>query len=376
MKKEGSRILVIDDNPKNLDVLSDLFEQENFSILFALDGESGVQRAELGQPKLILLDIMMPGIDGFETCRRLKANALTRNIPVIFMTALSETSDKVHGFQLGAIDYITKPFQPEEVLARIHTHLTIQDLQEELRRNNLKLQASLEREKELNVLKSRFLSIASHEFRTPLTAIRMTANTMKRYRERMSEEKHVAGLERIESAVMQLTKMLDDVLLLSKVDAEIHEFVPQRMDVKKLCLCLVEEFDAFSEETHTIHFSSCGSDFHLSADPKLLRHILSNLLSNALKYSPVGSSVYVKLERSNERIIFRVVDEGIGIGEHDKKSLFSAFQRGENVGEIPGSGLGLTMTKQFVELHGGTIECESELDKGTTFTVSLPVEHV
>ena len=167
MDKDVSRILVIDDNPKNLDVLSDLFDRENFAVLFALDGKSGIQRAKIGQPELILLDIMMPGIDGFEPCRRLKADAITRNIPVIFMTALSETPDKIQGFKLGAVDYITKPFQPEEVLARIHTHLKIQHLQEELLRNNLELQAALERERELNTLKSRFISIASHEFRSP-----------------------------------------------------------------------------------------------------------------------------------------------------------------------------------------------------------------
>lgn len=372
MSDESARILVIDDNPKNLDVLSELLDKGNFVLLFALDGKSGLQRAESGQPDLILLDIMMPGVDGFETCRQLKANNTTKDIPVIFMTALAETADKIKGFALGAVDYITKPIQPEEALARITTHLKIQRLQQDLRLRNEELQAALEREKELNTLKSRFISIASHEFRTPLASISVAADVLKRYHDRMSEEKKAASLERIQKTVKQLTTMLDDVLLLSKVETETYEFKPQPTHVKNICQCVMEEIKTMSAETHTIVFSGTGEHVQASVDPKLLRHILSNLLSNAVKYSPAESTIHFELAQDKKNLLFRFRDEGIGISEEEQHQLFDAFRRGTNVGDIEGVGLGLSIVKQFVELHGGTISVESEVNKGTTFTVIIP----
>ena len=136
----GGVILIVDDTPTNLGMLCDFLTASGFEVLVAVDGESAIEQAVYAQPNLILLDILMPGIDGFETCRRLKANPSTQHIPVIFMTALSETGDKVKGFQVGAVDYVTKPIQPEEVLARITNHLTIQNLQNQLQKQNLQLQ--------------------------------------------------------------------------------------------------------------------------------------------------------------------------------------------------------------------------------------------
>lgn len=373
MSDEDPRILVIDDNPKNLNVLAELLDRQDFVVLFALDGISGLQRAESGQPDLILLDVMMPGLDGFETCRQLKTNDNTRDIPVIFMTALSDVEDKVKGFASGAVDYITKPIQPEEVLSRVNAHLKIQRLQQDLHKRNEELQASLERERELNKLKSRFISIASHEFRSPLAAIQLTTDALERYGERMSDEKKLSSFERIKSTVKLMNDMLNDILMLSKVGAETFEFSPEPTDVENLCQCIAEEFTLMSEESHKILFSATGEHFQVSVDPKLLRHILVNLLSNAIKYSPAGSSISFELIRKREDVTFCVKDQGIGISKEDQQHLFDAFRRGANVGEITGTGLGLSIVKQFVQLHGGTISVESEVDKGTTFTVFIPI---
>ena len=367
------RILVIDDNPRNLDVLAELLDKQDLVVLFALDGQSGVQRAEDGQPDLILLDIMMPGIDGFETCRQLKLNARTKDIPVIFMTALADTADKIKGFQFGAVDYITKPIQAEEVLARIHTHLKIKRLQQDLSTKNYELQKAFRREKELNTLKSRFISIASHEFRTPLATIQITADSIKRYGERMSAEKKAACLERIKSAVKRMNTLLNDVLLLSRVETEIHEFNPTPTDVKILCEQVLHDFRSMSEESHSISVSMRGQDFQMMVDPKLLHYILSNLLSNAMKYSPPNSQISVDLIREDQTLRLRIQDQGIGISEDDQRHLFDAFHRGTNVGEVSGTGLGLSIVKQFVDLHDGTITVESTLNQGTTFTVVFPV---
>ncbi len=388
MNSEQPVILVVDDNPTNLDILFSIFEKTDFVVSFVTDGKRGLELANSDIPDLILLDVMMPGIDGFEVCRRLKGDDTTRDIPVIFMTARTETADKVKGFQVGAVDYITKPIQPEEVLARMNTHLTIQRLQKNLRtRNdelhtslerekalNQELQEALEREKDLNHLKSRFISIASHEFRSPLSLIGITTNMLKRYFNRMSDTKRTEHLESIEQEVARMTDILNNILVITKAEAGNFQFHPQTINMKAFCENLAERFTLMSEAAHSMSFSAQGGDFQMAADPSLLEPVISNLLSNAIKYSPQGGTIDFTLIREPDQVVFHISDQGLGIAEDDQAHLFDSFYRGENVTDIQGSGLGLSIVKQFVELHGGTISVESAVNQGTTFTVSLPVQ--
>ena len=365
-------VLVVDDNPANLNLLFDLLDEAGFEVLVSQNGKSALKRATNAHPDIILLDVMMPGINGFETCEQLKANEATKDIPIIFMTALSSTEDKVKGLQLGAVDYIAKPIQAEEVLARVRTHLTIQRLQRDLRKKNEELAALLDQEKELNRLKSRFVSMVSHEFKTPLTTISLSNNLLKRYGERMSPEQKLEELQVIERTVEHMSELLENVLMVSRQEAGKIVFRPETVNVQQVCQKLVERFQAMSEETHTITFSLAGDRIQAIVDPKLLDHILSNLLSNAIKYSPAGGTVFFEFTGDKDEFVFQIRDEGIGISEADQQHLFESFHRGDNVGNIKGTGLGLSIVKQFVELHGGTISAESELNQGTTFTVVLP----
>ena len=381
MNDEKTTILIVDDNPENLDVLFDLLSGKGFELLFAIDGASALQRAEIAELDLILLDIMMPGMDGFEVCRRLQANAATCRIPIVFMTALTDTANKIKGFEAGAVDYITKPIEAEEVLVRVNTHLKMQRLQHELHVKNANLQAvntdlqaTLEREKELNALKSRFVSIASHEFRSPLALIQLAASVLKRYRDRMSEEKKVKHLNVIEGAVEEMTGILNNVLMLTKIEAGSVQFSPEPLDIEEFCQPILDKFTLMSAATHTIAFSGNGERVQAVADPQLLQSILSNLLSNALKYSPDGGRIQVNLSRNATAFELSVQDQGLGISQEDQQHLFTAFQRGKNVGDIKGSGLGLSIVKQFVDLHGGTITVASEVQQGSTFTVTLPYQ--
>ncbi len=381
MNDDKATILIIDDNPENLDVLFDLLSGKGFELLFAIDGSSALQRAEIAKLDLILLDVMMPGIDGFEVCRQLKEGKTTRNIPIVFMTALTDTANKVKGLEAGAVDYITKPIEAEEVLARVNTHLKMQRLQRDLHAQNAvlqaantDLQAALEREKELNTLKSRFVSIASHEFRSPLALIHLAASVLKRYRDRMPDEKKVKHLNVIESAVEEMTGILNNVLMLTKVEAGNIQFNPEPLDIEEFCQPIIDKFTLMSAATHTIAFSRNDQRVQAVADPQLLQSILSNLLSNALKYSPDGGRILVAISRKETAFELSVNDQGLGISQEDQQHLFDAFQRGNNVGDIKGTGLGLSIVKQFVELHGGTITVESEIQQGSTFTVTLPYQ--
>jgi signal transduction histidine kinase len=250
----------------------------------------------------------------------------------------------------------------------------------------------LQRERELSMLKSSFVAMTSHEFRTPLTAISSSTDLLQRYRNRLSEEKQQAHLHRIKSAVQRMTQMLNDILLMSEAEAGKLQFNPTPLNLIQFCRHLVEDVQPTAKEQQVIHFTYrsngtlAGQDTDeieqkrfdflsgLAAwDEKLLRQILGNLLSNALKYSPEGSTVQFDLTAKDDRVIFQIQDQGIGIPPADQSRLFEAFHRANNVGTIQGTGLGLAIVKQCVDLHRGEITFTTEVGKGTTFIVILPL---
>ena len=281
-----------------------------------------------------------------------------------------------------------------------------------------KMAQALQQERELNELKSDFIAIASHQFRTRLTTIFSSAELLERYRDRFSEEKQLTHLSRIQTSVQQMTVLLDDVLLVGKAGAGKLEFNPTPIDVVQFCEDLVEELQLSDKNQHVITFTHQGNckkavegttDMLPLLDEKYLRHIFDNLLSNAIKYSPDGGTVRFDLvcfcdrvkrsyseerasallrsplalplakrgeaQASADRAVFQVQDEGIGIPQEDIPYLFETFQRARNVGTIQGTGLGLAIVKQCVDLHGGEILVESEVGSGTTFTVTLPLNY-
>jgi signal transduction histidine kinase len=391
---EKRTILIVDDQPANLGVLSDCFSDSGFEILVAEDGMSAIEKAEYAHPDIILLDVLMPRVDGFEVCRRLKSEASTQDIPVIFMTALSETVDKVSGFQLGAVDYITKPIQHEEVLARVTIHLTIRNLTKRLQEQNLHLQQeirdrkqaeeqlreleahlreALAQEKELSELKSQIISTISHEYRTPLTTISSSTEMLERYRHRWDDDKQVKHFRRIQASIQHMTALVNDVLFINKAEFEKLEFQPAPLDLVTFFHEIVDELQSTLSDKHRLTFTSLGNCRECNFDAKLLRQILSNLISNAIKYSPKGGTVSLQLTCEDKKVIFSCADEGIGIPPEDERKLFDSFSRASNVGMIGGTGLGLSIVKKCVELHSGEIAVESEVGVGTTFTVSLPI---
>ncbi|MDZ7919833.1 PAS domain S-box protein [Rhodoferax sp.] len=232
--------------------------------------------------------------------------------------------------------------------------------------------AALEQQKELNELRSRFVSMTSHEFRTPLAAILSSAELIKYYGERLSIEEKVEVIQTIENGVHRMTRMLDRVLMLGKADAHMLEFQPRELDLLALCKTLVEE--AVTQHPDTT--STVVTDFAPQPamglyDEKLLRHIFGNLLSNAVKYSPQGGEVRFRIALDGTARVLEVSDQGIGIPAEEIPHLFASFHRASNVGSIPGTGLGLAIVKNSVDLHGGSISVTSTVGKGSSFTVRL-----
>jgi PAS domain S-box-containing protein len=233
------------------------------------------------------------------------------------------------------------------------------------------LRQSLAKEKNLNELKSRFSSMISHEFRTPLATIQSSTDLVKHYGPKMSAERKDDHLNTIQSQVQHLTTMLDDILTISKAESVGLDFKPKSADLYALCSGLVSEHQQNAADSRRIVFS--GTPITAVVDEKLLRQAIGNLLSNAVKYSPEGSSIYLDLTRKQEQVTICVRDQGIGIPKEDQEQLFQTFHRAENVGNVTGTGLGLAITRHAVELHGGSIRVESEVGAGTTFTVTLPL---
>jgi PAS domain S-box-containing protein len=236
------------------------------------------------------------------------------------------------------------------------------------------IRKALEKERELRELKSSFVSMVSHEFRTPLATILVAAELLEHYSDQWTQEKKLTYLRRIQSTVKQLTQLLSDVLLIGKTEAGKIEFNPAPLNLVQFCCELVEELQfGVNSNQHAINFVSECECLNACMDKKLLRHIFSNLLSNAIKYSPADGSVNFELSCQRGEAIFEIKDEGIGIPLEDQQRLFESFHRASNVGEIPGTGLGLAIVKTAVELHHGKIVVNSEVGVGTTFTVTLPL---
>lgn len=236
-----------------------------------------------------------------------------------------------------------------------------------------KLQISLDKEKELNILKSRFISTASHEFKTPLTAILSSSELIQRYRKNWDDDKTNQHLERIKNSVSYLAKLTDDVLLVNRIEAGKVPFNPGMCNIRLLCDRAVEDVHAFSTGKHTFSYNFSVADENLYLDSRQIELILHNLLSNAFKYSPDGGPVELSVEQKGKDLLFTIKDSGIGIPEKDLPHLFETFHRSENTKDIKGTGLGLSIVKHAIDLHGGRVEVNSAEREGTEFRVTIPL---
>jgi PAS domain S-box-containing protein len=241
----------------------------------------------------------------------------------------------------------------------------------ERKRAEAEIRNAIEKERELCELRSRFVTTVSHEFRTPLSIIILSARLLERFPHQATEEKKREYFARIQAAAKNMTHLLDDVLFIGKAEAKKLQFNPAPLDLEKFCWELVEDIQVTTSKQHAIAFACQGQSTHFCMDEKLLRQIFTNLLSNAIKYSPKGGDIQFDLVCEQGMAVFRIRDRGIGIPPQARVRLFESFHRADNVGTIPGTGLGLSIVKNCVDLHGGKIAVDSEVGVGTTFAVTL-----
>ena len=243
----------------------------------------------------------------------------------------------------------------------------------ELEKTRKELNQALDKEKELNELKSRFVSIASHEFRTPLTTMLSSLSLISRYGDQGDRENQQRHIGKIKTSIHHLTDILDDFLSVSKLEEGKVEHMPEEIDLRTFVSNIINEVRILKGKRQVITQEFAGHD-HAVVDKKLLRHILLNLITNAIKFSPNGGAIEVRTEVNGKSIRMSVRDEGIGISKEDQKHLFERFFRADNAMHIQGTGLGLNIVAKYTELMNGSIELESEENKGTTFNIIIPQE--
>ncbi len=359
-------LLIVDDMPDNVTLLRRSLSEAGFKVLVANNGEVGIRTAEYARPDLILLDVMMPDIDGFEVCRILKSRETTQKIPIIFMTALTDTIDKVKGFQLGAEDYVTKPIQHEEVLARINTHLKLRKQQIQIQQQNEILQ---QRNQELDM----FAHMVAHDLKNPLNGIIMIADILK---QTLSPEAYPSARSLRQVDILDRTsrRMMDIISALLTL-AGVSNQKPlqlQPVDTSNLLQQMLHTRLAHMVTDYQAQFElpSTWPEIYSYAD--WLEEVWANYLSNALKYGGTPPKVSVGAEcLDSGQIQFWVQDNGQGLTKEEQQSLFVPFTR-LHAHQCEGHGLGLAIVKQIVEKLGGKVGVESELGVGTRFYFTLP----
>jgi two-component system sensor histidine kinase/response regulator len=368
-----TKILVIEDEAILCGEVVEWLTLEGYEAGGAADGVEGINAAFRDPPDLVVCDITMPGLDGYGVLLELRANPSTAAIPFIFVTARAAYEDVRKGMDLGADDYLTKPFSRLEFLRAVETRLEKKTLQEQSHQLEVEQwEQAFEREREQRLLKAKLVAMFSHDFRNPLASIISSTSLLRDYSDRIDGDRRLTYFNRIEASARQLVQMLDDMLVVSQMETGNLAFKPEQVAIAEWLQRIVEEFQTIHSETHRLIYHS-RFDGPIMADPRLLRQIAANLMSNAIKYSPQGSEIRVLLEGHGDQLMLTVRDQGIGIPEDDQTHLFVAFQRASNVGGVSGTGLGLAIVKQAVELHGGTVHLESRVGVGTTVTVTIPI---
>lgn len=383
-----SSVLIVDDVSDNLDLLTGMLKEQGYRARPVPNGRLALRAARNDPPDLILLDVDMPGMNGLEVCRKLKADGRTRDIPVIFVSALGNTADVVKGLRAGGIDYIVKPFQAEEVLAHVQTHLSLRRLQRQLQERNAQLQAQAEALAHANAELSRavrakdeFLASMSHELRTPLNAILGMSEVLCDEVYGPLNERQVKSVRTIEESGRHLLDLINDILDVAKIEASKVELELAPVSIETVCeasLGLIKQ-NALKKQLK-VSSSLDRAVTTLQADERRLKQILVNLLANAVKFTPAGGAVGLEVAGDAERetVHFTVWDTGIGIAVEDMERLFQPFVQLDSrlSREHTGTGLGLSLVQRLAEMHGGGVSVESEVGKGSRFTVSLPWQEI
>ena len=364
-------ILIVDDTPENLQLLNGMLKSRGYKARPVPDGEMALRAAKSDPPDLILLDINMPEMNGYEVCRSLKGDPTLAAIPVIFISALNETMDKVKAFGLGGVDYVTKPFQFEEVHARVETHLKLRQLQKELERQNQQLKESYDRLRELETLRDNLVHLVVHDLRSPLA---MMAGYVDLIKVKIAAKLNASEIGYIDVVGKHTAKLLDMVTTLLDISRMEAGQMPLNRQTCDLAGVTKEVTDSFSvlAGRRQLSIESLSGPLSVHADKDVLQRIIANLVGNAIKFTPDGGQIHVTIGRKDSMARVAVTDSDPGIPAEYHAKVFEKFGQVDKQARRHSTGLGLTFCKLAVHAHGGEIGVESEVGKGSTFWFALP----
>lgn len=364
-------VLIVDDTEVNIDILVEALG-DDYEVAVAMDGETALESVEEEIPDIILLDIMMPGMDGYEVCRKIKENEMTKDIPVIFLTAMSDILSKTKGFEMGAVDYVTKPFDILEVKARVHTQLALRIAKYELLdKNQILEQKTEELQTAVNELEV-FSHAISHDLKSPLRAIERYSDIIFEDYGSTLDEEAVQMILSVKNISNDAINMIDKILkYCTAVPLEIHK---ENVNINELFNNVFSELKSISSQRN-IEFEFETGMPSVLADLILIKQVIYNVISNAVKFTQTRekASIIAGCRKGIGEYVFYVRDNGVGIDMKLAGKLFQLFQRLHSKEEFDGSGIGLASVRKIIQKHGGRVWIEGKENEGTTVYFTLPI---
>lgn len=359
-------ILIVDDTAEHIDFLAELL-CEDYKLLAARNGEKAIQIANSPKPPdLILLDIVMPGLDGYQVCKKLKENDASKDIPIIFLTAKDDDSEEEKGLELGAVDYITKPFNPFIIRSRIKTQISLKLVQNALTQKNKELE-------ELNSTKDKIFSIIAHDLKSPILSFLSVSNTLTNKMDGLSREKIQTMAKEANQAGNHLYKLLENLLNWARIQMNRYEFKPKPIPLDFIIQDTFNVLQLAAINKGINLKSKVEKSTTIVADVDMLSTIMLNLVSNAIKFTNRDDTITIRYQLTDQAHKISISDTGVGMDETQLNKLFSLGISSTCLGteKEKGTGLGLILCKEMVEKHNGKIDVESKLGVGTTFKVFI-----
>jgi two-component system sensor histidine kinase/response regulator len=378
---DPATVMILDDTPANLLLLEDILTESGCRVAAFPAGDLALAAARQSAPDLLLLDIMMPTMDGFEVCRRFKADPVLKAVPIIFISALNQLADKVAAFAAGGVDYVTKPFYPEEVLARVATQLNLLSQRRELERQRQELAQAHALLKDLEAQRDTMVHMMAHDMKSPLTAIMLTISILQQKMQLLAQgappDTLLPTVERllqgIETGAQRLRDMVIAFTDVSRLETAAMPLTLTNLDLRELVGRVIETLGPRLTKSN-FTYAAPANPVMACGDAELVVRIMQNLLDNALNHAGREAQVKLCLETLNQGVQLRVSDNGRGIPAHALRRIFEKFSQADISGEgrRHGSGLGLTFCKLAVESQHGEIGVDSREGEGSTFWFTLP----
>ena len=369
INKGDYKILIVDDVVSNVLLLKILLTNEKYQVCTANCGNMAIEQAKAEKPDLILLDVMMPDITGFDAAQILKKDPETAHIPIIFLTALNNPSDLVHGFQVGANDFLTKPFNKEELVVRVFHQIKLVAATRIIERQNAELRATIGN-------RDKMYSVIAHDLRSPMASIRMVLNLVAASAspELIGQEMYDL-LDKANKESEDVHDLLDNLLKWTKSQTGRLTVVRQDLDLNDIIPGVVDIFEIIAQNKHIkLNYQTSAPSVIVTADNDMLKTVVRNFMSNAIKFTPENGSIDINLSTEGDYAKVSVRDHGVGIAPERLSSIFNKGETTYGTGGEEGSGLGLQLCQDFATKNGGSCTVESVLGEGSTFSVLVPLK--